>query len=137
VALAQNPTELWAKLWKHKYTLNTPQAHLIRLKDQIQGSNIWNAAWKNRPLIQAHAFWEIRNGQNALFWMDSWQQLPPLQSKDNLHPYQDHIQDLKLLKVADLWIGCLSSPSLAQLEKFPHRTSMCQQIVIYNFGETW
>jgi hypothetical protein len=39
--------ELWEKIWKHKYTPNTPQAQLIRLTDQIQGSNIWNATWKN------------------------------------------------------------------------------------------
>jgi hypothetical protein len=33
----KTPAELWAKLWKQKYTLNTPQAQLIRLTGQIQG----------------------------------------------------------------------------------------------------
>jgi hypothetical protein len=54
------PTELWAKLWKKEYAPHTNEAHLIGFKDQIQGSN-----------IQKHAFWEIRDGQNALFWTDS------------------------------------------------------------------
>jgi hypothetical protein len=80
----KTPTELWAQTLEAKYALNTPQDHLIWMQDKIQGSNIWNAAWKNRPLIQEHAFWEIQNGQSALFWTDSWQQLPPLQSENNL-----------------------------------------------------
>jgi hypothetical protein len=36
------PKELWAKLWKPKYSLNTNEAQLIRFNDKIQGSNIWN-----------------------------------------------------------------------------------------------
>jgi hypothetical protein len=79
------------------------------MQEKIQGSNIWNAAWKNRPLIQEHAFWEIRNGQNALFWTDSWQQMPPLQLEENLQSYENHIQDLATLKVADLWTDTPSS----------------------------
>jgi hypothetical protein len=73
------------------------------MQDKIQGSNIWNAAWKNKPLIQEHAFWEIRNGQSALFWTDSWQQFPPLQSEENLLSYENHIQNLATSKVADMW----------------------------------
>jgi hypothetical protein len=45
------PTELWANIWKKKYTLNTNEAKLIRFNDQIQGSNIWNAFLRNQPLI--------------------------------------------------------------------------------------
>jgi hypothetical protein len=73
------------------------------MQEQIQGSNIWNAAWKNRPLIHEHAFWEVRNGQNSLFWTDSWKQMPPLQLEDNLQSYKNHIQDFATLKVANLW----------------------------------
>jgi hypothetical protein len=58
----KNPTELWEKIWIHKYTPHTPQDQLIRLWDKNQGSNIWNAAWKNHLLIHEHVFWEIRNG---------------------------------------------------------------------------
>jgi hypothetical protein len=96
----KNPTKLWEKLWIHKYTPHTPQTQLIRLWDKKQGSNIWNAAWKNHPLIHEHVFWEIRNGQSALFWTDSWQQLRPLQTEDNLRSYENHIRDLTSLKVA-------------------------------------
>jgi hypothetical protein len=66
-------------------------------------------AWKNRPLIQEHAFWEVRNGHNALFWTDSWQKMPPLQLEENLKFYENHIQDLTTLKVEDLWTNTLNN----------------------------
>jgi hypothetical protein len=70
----KTPTALWVQIWKQKYAPNTQADQLIRHNDQIQGSNIWNTAWKNRELVQKYAFWEIRNGESALFWQDSWQQ---------------------------------------------------------------
>jgi hypothetical protein len=102
--------ELWEKMWKKKYSLKTPQAHLIRLHDKTQGSNIWNAAWKNHPLIQEHDFWEIHNGYSALFWIDSWKQLPPLQNEDNLIYYENYIQYLTSLKVEKLWLNTSNNP---------------------------
>jgi hypothetical protein len=56
--------------------------------NRMPGSNIWNTAWRNRPLVQQHAFWEVRNGESALFWKDSWQQLPPLDDMESLQPSQ-------------------------------------------------
>jgi hypothetical protein len=29
-----------------------------------------------------HAFWEIGNGETALFWQDSWHQWPALGTKE-------------------------------------------------------
>jgi hypothetical protein len=46
----KHPTELWAQIWKQKYAPTTQADQLIRFNDQIQGSNIWNTAWHNRPL---------------------------------------------------------------------------------------
>jgi hypothetical protein len=100
----KHPEELWAQLWRKKYTPQTLQEQLIRLEEQIQGSNIWNAAWRNHPLIQKHAFWEIQNGHLAHFWTDAWQQQPPLQSLENISLYQNQLPDLEHLKVADLWL---------------------------------
>jgi hypothetical protein len=42
--------------------------------------------------------------------MDSWKQLPLLQTMDNLCPYQDHIQGLEHLKVVDLWLNVPHQP---------------------------
>jgi hypothetical protein len=83
-----HPTDLWAKLWRHKYTPGTDERKLIHLNNPHPGSSIWNTAWNNRALVQEHAFWEIRNGKTTLFWSDSWQQLPPLTSMDILQNIQ-------------------------------------------------
>jgi hypothetical protein len=87
----QHPTELWAQIWKQKYAPNIQVDQLIRFNDHIQGSNIWNTAWKNHPLIQRHAFWEVRNGESALFWQDSWQQLTPLSNLEDLNPLRQKL----------------------------------------------
>jgi hypothetical protein len=55
---------------------------------------------------------EVQNGESALFWMDSWQQMLPLQLEETLQSYENHIQDISTLKVADLWTETPSeSPS--------------------------
>jgi hypothetical protein len=86
---------------------NMPRTYASKPSDQDAGENSrlqhLECGLEKKPLIQEHAFWEIRNGQNALFWTDSWQQLPPLQLEENLQSYENHIQDLATLKVADMW----------------------------------
>jgi hypothetical protein len=52
-------SQLWAILWKHKYTLHIPPTHLIGIEDQIQGFDVWNTSCKNQSLIQAHAFLNV------------------------------------------------------------------------------
>jgi hypothetical protein len=69
----------------------------------MQGSNIWNTAKRNCPLIQQHAFWEARNGESALFWQDSWQQLPPLDDMESLHTVKLKLQQNNLKNVKDFW----------------------------------
>ena len=100
----QHPHGIWAQLWKQKYAPVVQHDQLIRFNEQRQGSNIWNTAWRNRSLIQQHAFWEIRNGESALFWQDSWQQLPPLAETESLHPLKRKLQQYDLQKVKDLWL---------------------------------
>jgi hypothetical protein len=82
----KTPDALWAQIWKRKYAPTMQPDQLIRHNIKIQGSNIWNTAWQNRDMIQKHAFWEIRNGDSARFWQDSWQQLKPLQDSEELAP---------------------------------------------------
>jgi hypothetical protein len=64
----KNLTVAWAQLWRRKYTPLSAEDQLIRHNEHIQGSNIWNTAWKNRTLVQNHAFWELRDGRSARFW---------------------------------------------------------------------
>jgi hypothetical protein len=41
----KHPKELWERLWKKKYAPHINEAQLIRMTDEILGSNIWNAEW--------------------------------------------------------------------------------------------
>jgi len=72
------PNTPWATLWTTKYENNRPPENLIRLLPTEKGSLIWNVARQHRDMIQKHSFWEIRDGSNACFWVDSWQQRPRL-----------------------------------------------------------
>lgn len=73
--------------WKEKYTSSWLDNDRIRMDGNIRGSHIWNKAWENRGLIQEKIFWEIREGDLALFWEDIWQQEPIL--------LQEDLEDLK------------------------------------------
>jgi hypothetical protein len=99
----KNPTAAWAQLWKQKYAPHIPEDQAIRLNNHIQGSNIWNTAWQNRTLVQHHAFWEVRDGGSALFWTDSWQQLKPMETMEELMALQRALPQNALLRVKDIW----------------------------------
>lgn len=59
-------------------------------------------AWENRGLVQNNSFWEIREGDLALFWEDRWQQEPTLLKEDFLSlKNETDIQGLS--KVKDFW----------------------------------
>ena len=51
---------------------------LIRISETSTGSIMWNSAKQHKNLIQQHSFWEVKNGSNARFSEDSWQQMPKL-----------------------------------------------------------
>jgi ribonuclease HI len=99
----KTPDALWAQIWKNKYAPIMQLDQLIRHNVRIQGSNIWNTAWQNKDIVQKHAFWEIRNGDSAEFWQDSWQQLKPLNELAELTPLQHALNQAPSLKVKDLW----------------------------------
>jgi hypothetical protein len=99
----KNPTAAWTQLWKQKYAPHIPEDQAIRLNNHIQGSNIWNTAWQNRTLVQHHAFWEVRDGGSALFWTDSWQQLKPMETMEELMALQRALPQNSLLRVKDIW----------------------------------
>lgn len=99
----KRPQDLWAKLWRRKYTPNTTEGSLIRWNEDTPGSLIWTTAKQNRHLVVNHAFWEIRNGQIAFFWNDSWQQLPILVQEAWADTFCTPATQAGLTKVADYW----------------------------------
>jgi hypothetical protein len=54
-----HPSDLWARLWRKKYTLGIKKKRLIRFNDHHNGSLIWNATWNNQSLIKDNSFWEV------------------------------------------------------------------------------
>jgi hypothetical protein len=65
------PQDLWACIWRRKYTPSTPKKELIRWNGQGLGYLIYNVATQNRGLITDHAFWELQDGTSIFFWSDS------------------------------------------------------------------
>ena len=63
---------------------------------------MWNKAWENRPLIQQHCFWEIGNGQHALFWDDAWEKSPRLDT-ETYRPLKEYLEEQNKIKVRDCW----------------------------------
>ena len=72
----QNLETQWENISKEKYASSLQAKDLIRMSGNIKGSYIQNKAWENRRLVQENSFWEIREGDLALFWEDRWQQEP-------------------------------------------------------------
>jgi hypothetical protein len=99
----KHPKDLWARLWRKKYTPNVAERDLIRWNGDNPGSLIWTAAKQNRQLITRHAFWEIRNGRTTLFWQDSWQQWPILAKEDWARDICTQAMRVGLTTVADYW----------------------------------
>ena len=64
--ISKNNTS-WSLLWNNKYAPNYLAHLLIRFDEDIPGSHIWKAANSQRAIIQKHNFWEINEGNNALF----------------------------------------------------------------------
>jgi hypothetical protein len=99
----KRPQDLWAKLWRRKYTPNTVERNLIRWNGDTPGSLIWMESRQNRILVVNHAFWEIRNGQTTFFWNDSWQQLPILAQDSRADTFLTPATQVGMTKVADYW----------------------------------
>ena len=70
----KEPKLPWNRHWKEKYAPRHSIQYLIRMQENPEGSPIWNLARKNRHIVQENSFWEIRDGDLALFWEDKWQQ---------------------------------------------------------------
>ena len=98
----ENPNSLWSTLWKVKYTNQIRDKDLIRLNGNTQGSPIWIKAWENRHIIQQHSFWEVHQGNTALFWEDARQKLPPLNHPD-WTTLKMAMQEAGMVTVADYW----------------------------------
>jgi hypothetical protein len=72
VVVDKGKKELWDKIWKIKYVATILEDELISMEREHHESLIWNNAWSNRGIFQAHFFWEIQNGHSTVFREDAW-----------------------------------------------------------------
>eukprot|EP00253_Pinus_taeda_P001635 PITA_01635 len=98
----KEPNLPWARHWKAKYAPSQSNQELIRMQESPEGSLIWNLAMKNRDIMQENSFWEICNGEIALFWEDAWQKHPKLE-KLELVELQRKLQEKGMLTVHRYW----------------------------------
>ena len=70
---------------------------MIRFNKDISGSSLQNPANCSRFLIQQCDFWEIKDGNSALFWCDSQYQLPCPKIL-----FLNHIRKLKIKEGSDV-----------------------------------
>eukprot|EP00253_Pinus_taeda_P016074 PITA_16074 len=98
----KDPKAQWDSIWKEKYASTWQDSDHIRMARIIKRSHICNKAWENRGLVQKNSFWEIREGDLALFWEDKWQQEPTLLREDFLDLKKE--TDTKgFFRVKDFW----------------------------------
>jgi len=69
----QSGHDLWKKIWEKKYEAVEKPEDRMRSQTEEKGSVIWNLARNNKYLIRDYNFWEVREGDIAKFWEESWQ----------------------------------------------------------------
>lgn len=80
----QGGQDLWKVIWERKYEEIGEPEDKMRSQMKVRGSAIWNLARGNKELIKDYSFWEIRAGDKARFWEESWQQRERLILKEKL-----------------------------------------------------
>jgi hypothetical protein len=71
------------------------------MKSLTKGSDNWNFIAKRKPLISKYLTWDVGNGQEALFWEDSWDGHPPLDKLGIPNSCKDSLTKLWGTKVSD------------------------------------
>lgn len=88
----QDNDSKWDRVLYNKYLNPNDPISLFRTKFPPQGSTFYNFLSKCRYIISKYATWEIGNENNALFWEDSWNGLP------HLNTYNISDQTINLIK---------------------------------------
>ena len=78
--LFQESNRKWAKILYNKYLIAEDPLSIFRIHNPPKGSECWNFMIKCRPLISKFLTWDMGAGEEALFWDDSWEGKPPLNS---------------------------------------------------------
>lgn len=92
----QGSQDLWKVIWERKYDVIGEPEDKMGSQIEAKGSTIWNLVRGNKDLIREYSFLEIRTGDKARFWEESWQQCERLIHKENLkaiHDFTSHTEE--------------------------------------------
>lgn len=82
------------------------------MKRLSKGSECWNFMSKCRGIISKYLTWDVGVGNKALFWEDSWNGLPPIQSSPNITKLTSKLKSLWGSKVVDYKVKVISDGQL-------------------------
>jgi len=93
--------DVWKRIWNQKYNMPETVEGRLRAEEIPKGSSIWELASQNRDIVNNHAVWEIREGSNARFWEEGWQQRDKLARIQTLQEVQQKAKRAGLEYVRD------------------------------------
>lgn len=99
----QGGQDLWKEIWTTKYHMPNNPEEIIRQQEMPRGSDIWNLSIQNREIVDNNIFWEIKGGQIARFWDESWQQRGKLVNLIGMQEIQRRGIHRNLITVNDYW----------------------------------
>lgn len=82
------PNAKWCKIVQSKYLDTSNPVRIFIAQNPPTGSTMWNFISSCRDVVLPYLSWKINNGEQALFWDDSW----------NIFPPHSNVQELILIK---------------------------------------
>lgn len=110
--LYQEHEHKWAKIFYYKYLDPADPESIFRMKNLPKGSECWNFMSKCQKIISKYLTWEVVAGNKALFWEDSWDGHPPIQSSPTIDSLKARLSPLWGNKVEDYKIKVTSNGNL-------------------------
>jgi hypothetical protein len=102
--LLNNQQYQWERLWKVKYAKEEKEESLIQMQVSLNGSHIWNMAWrKPKPnptkLFLGNTEW----AGGPLLGYDAWKQRPKWSDQEQLSRIKEAMVNQRKTRVAQYW----------------------------------
>lgn len=124
------PNAKWCKILQSKYLDCVSPTRIFAISNPPAALAIWNLLLLCRKVINPYITWEINNGDEALFWRDSWNRYPALSTVPKLQMVTNlanarwgngvkyYIQSIDALTSKVIWNGFSSLPISMQQKEF-------------------
>ena len=123
----------WAKILYNKYLNADDPISIFRIKNLPKGSETWNFISNCRHLISNYLTWDVGKGDNAFFWEDSWDGLPPIVNSLTIGNLKLKLQKVWGKKVCDYKEVCIINNNSIWKWKTPEESDLNpQELIEYN-----